>query len=182
MIFADVPNRIAAKNAVKGRSISIISTRRLVVATNAVKYYTAIGRMTKFDNMHYINVLGEFNTDYDVYVLLKRKTSPEVPLVSDKYKDKKIIKWLPLFEDKLLRTLGSKFPLVYIVRDNYDIPDVRYYPLTENAHYGASGSTLRELIDRLHHSGIIFRDDNKNVFIMISKDVAGTSVESKIKS
>ena len=68
------------------------------------------------------------------------------------------------------------------MRYNAKVLDVRYYPLTENAHYGASGSTLRELIDRLHHSGIIFRDDNKNVFIMISKDVAGTSVESKIKS
>ena len=83
-------------------------------------------------------------------------TSPEVPLVSDKYKDKKIIKWLPLFEDDLLRTLGSKFPLVYIVRDNYDIPDVRYYPLKANAHYGASGSMLEELINCLPHAGPIF--------------------------
>ena len=42
--------------------------------------------------MHYVNVLGEFKTDYDAYVLLKKQTSPEVPLVSDKDKENKIIK------------------------------------------------------------------------------------------
>ena len=63
-IVAYVPNRIAAGNAVPGTSISKISIRRLVVDTDIVKYYTTIVRTPAFDNMHYVNVLGEFKTDF----------------------------------------------------------------------------------------------------------------------
>ena len=38
-----------------------------------------------------------------------------------------------------------------------------------------------ELINCLPHDGPIFRDDNKTVFMMIAKAVAGTSMESTIK-
>ena len=38
-----------------------------------------------------------------------------------------------------------------------------------------------ELINRLPHDGPIFRDDNKTVFMMIAKAVAGKSMESTIK-
>ena len=78
--------------------------------------------------MHYVNVIGEFKTDYDVYVLINNKTSPEVPLVSDKYKEKTIIKWVSLFKNALLRTFGSKGPLVFILRDNSEVHDVGDYP------------------------------------------------------
>ena len=76
-IVADVPNGTDTKNAIPGMNIRPISTWRLVVATNAVKYYTAIGRTPEFDNMHYVNVLGGFNTDYNAYVLLKKHTYPK---------------------------------------------------------------------------------------------------------
>ena len=66
---------ITVENAVPGMNISTISIHQLVVATNAVKYYTSIGGMPKFDNMHYINVLGEYSTDYNAYILLNKKTS-----------------------------------------------------------------------------------------------------------
>ena len=65
--------------------------------------------------MHYVNVIGGFKTEYNAYILLKKKTSPEVPLFSDKDKEKKIIRWVPLFENALLRTFGRKGSLVYIV-------------------------------------------------------------------
>ena len=65
--------------------------------------------------MHYVNMLGEFKTYYDAYILLKKQTSPEVPLVSDKDKENKIIKRVPLFKDAFSHTFGSKGPLVCIV-------------------------------------------------------------------
>ena len=74
-IVAYVPNGIATNNAIWGTNISMIPIRQLVVATNAVKYYTSIGGMPKFDNTHYINVLGEYSTDYNAYILLNKKTS-----------------------------------------------------------------------------------------------------------
>ena len=92
--------------------------------------------------MHYVNFLGDFNTYHNTYILLKKQTFPEVPVVSDKEKEKKIIKWVPIFEYALLRTFGNKGPLVYIVLDNADILYVGDFPLTENAHYGASVSAL----------------------------------------
>lgn len=181
-IAADAVNGIAAENAVPAANISTISIRRLVVATNAVRFYTSIDRVPDFDNMHYVNVLSDFKIDYDAYMLLKKQDSPDAPLVSDKDKEKRIIKWVPMFEDALSRTFGSKGPLVYVIRDHAAVPDVADDPLDENAHYGSSGSMLEELIKRLPHTGPIFRDDNKTVFMMIAKAVAGTSVESTIKS
>ena len=64
-IVVDFPTGISAKNAVPGMKISTISIRRLVVATNAVKYCNKIGQKPDFENMRYVNVLGEFNTDFD---------------------------------------------------------------------------------------------------------------------
>ena len=87
--------------------------------------------MPEFDNMHYVNVLGHFKTYHDAYFLLKKQTSFEVTLVCYKYKEKKIIKWVPLFDDALSLTLGRKDPLVYIVRKNSDVPNVGDDPLTE---------------------------------------------------
>ena len=181
-IQADQANGIAAENAVPGTNISTISIRRLVVAAQAVKYYNAINRIPDFENMHYVDVLSNFKADHDAYVLLKKQTSPETPLVNDKDKEKRIIRWVPLFEDALSRTFGSKGPLVYVIRDNAEVPDVDDDPLDPNAHFGRSGSLLEELIVRLPHSGPIFKDDNKTVYMMIAKAVAGTSVESTIKS
>jgi hypothetical protein len=132
--------------------------------------------------MHYGNVLTGFKTDYEAYSLLKKQDEPDAPVVNDKDKEKKIIKWMPLFEDALSCTFGSKGPLIYVLRENADVPSEDDDPLDLNSHYGQSGSMIEELIKRLPHSGPIFKDDNKTVFMMISKAVAGTSVESTIKS
>ena len=107
-IIADIPHGIAPENAVPGTNIITISTRLLVVATNAVKYYTAIRRMPKFDNMHYVNVLGEFKTDYNAYVLLKKQNSPGVYLVNDRDKENKIIKWVPYLRTPYHAHSGAK--------------------------------------------------------------------------
>ena len=181
-IVSDAPNGIAAKNAVLRMNISTISIHQLVVATNAVKYYTVIRQTPNSNNMYYVNLIGEFTTDYNAYVQMKKQTYPEVLLVSDKGKYKKITKWVPLFEDAFLRTSGSKGPLVYINKENVDVTDVRDDLLMANAHYDTSGDMLEELIHYFPHAGSIFCDDNKTVFVMISKAIAGTSVELTIKS
>lgn len=181
-VAEDIANGIAAENEIPGANISSISIRRLVVAMHAAKYYTSIGRAITAANMHYGNVLTGFKTDYEAYCLLKKQDEPEAPVVNDKDKEKKIIKWMPLFEDALSRTFGSKGPLIYVLRDNAAVPTETDDPLDENCHYGQSGSMIEELILQLPHSGPIFKDDNKTLYLMISKAVAGTSVESTIKS
>ena len=47
----------AAEAEVYGANISSNSVQRLIVAMNAAKYYTAIGRIMTVQNTHYINVL-----------------------------------------------------------------------------------------------------------------------------
>jgi hypothetical protein len=100
-----------------------------------------------------------------------------------KIRKKKVIKWAPLFLDAMSRTFGAKGPLRYVLRENADVPNETDDPLDENCHYSnAAGSMLEELVRRLPHTGPTFRDDNKTVFMAISTSVAGTSVETTIKS
>ena len=57
-IIADIPNGISSKNTVTAMNTSTISIQQLVVATNDVKYYTAIGRMPKFEKYTTLMLLG----------------------------------------------------------------------------------------------------------------------------
>ena len=84
----------------------------MVVATHAVKYYRSIGRVPHYENTNYVNIFAAFNTEHDAYSLLWKQDSPDTPFVSNKDKEKNIIKLVPLFEDALSRTFGSKVPLV----------------------------------------------------------------------
>jgi len=182
-IAEDLPSLIAAEPQVPAANISTISIRRLVIAVQAAKYYTNIGRTPDDSNMHYLNVLSGFKVDYEAYALLKKNDKPDTPMVHDKDKDKKIIKWVPLFEDALSRTFGSKGPLSYVIRETVDVPPEADDPLQADKHHSeVNGSMMEELNQRLPHTGSIFKDDNKTVFMMIAKAVAGTSVESTIKS
>ena len=72
--------------------------------------------------------------------------------------------------------------MIYVFISKSDVPSEDDDPLEANAHYGSSGSIIEELKKRLPHSGPIFQDDNKTVYMMVSKAVLGTSVESTIKS
>ena len=181
-ITADAPNNVTAEVAVNASNISSIAVRRLLVAMHAAKFYESIERVQDKINMHYTNVLKGFKEDFDAYVTLKKQDNPDVPLVNDKDKEKKVIKWVPLFEDTLSRTFGSKGPLIYVLREDAAVPSEVDDPLQARAHYGSSGSLMEELIKRLPHTGSIYKEDNKTVFMMISKAVTGTSVESTIKS
>ena len=181
-ITADAPNNVTAEAAVNAANISSIAVRRLLVAMHAAKFYESIGRVQDEINMHYTNVLKGFKEDFDAYVTLKKQDDPDVPLVNDKDKEKKVIKWVPIFEDTLSRTFGSKGPLIYVLREDAAVPSEADDPLQARAHYGSSGSLMEELIKRLPHTGSIYKDDNKTVFMMISKAVTGTLVESTIKS
>lgn len=182
-VEADPDNQIEAEPAVPAGNLSIASVHRLIVAADAARYYRDIGRTRSVANMHYNNILSGFKIDFDAYCTLKKQDAPDVPLVYDKDKDKKVIKWAPLFLDAMSRTFGAKGPLRYVLREDPDVPPEEEDPLGNNCHYSdAAGSMLEELTRRLSHTGPTYRDDNKTVFMAISTAVAGTSVETTIKS
>ena len=95
-MMADVANNVVAEPAVPGANINSLAVRRLVVAMLATKYYDSIGRAPTEVTMHYNNVLKGFKEDYDAYALLKKQDSPEAPVVNDKDKEKRVIKWISL--------------------------------------------------------------------------------------
>ena len=182
-VEADPGNEIVAAQAVAAGNVSIASVQRLIVAADCARFYRDVGRTPTIARMNYANILVNFKTDFEAYTNLKRQDAPDIPLVNDKDREKKIIKWVPLFKDVMSRTFGVKGPLMYVLRDVAAVPDDDDDPLADGAYYGAAaGSLLEELVRRLPHTGPTYRDDNKTVYMAIATAVAGTSVETTIKS
>ena len=181
-IAEDAVNGIAAEVAVNGANISSISVRRLIVAADAARYYKSIGRSLDAARLHYINVLADFVVDYQAYKDLRDQDEPEIPTISDKDNDRKIIKWAPIFMDCMSRTFGPRGPLSYVLRDEVTVPTEIDDPLMPNKWYGASGSLLDELVRRLPHNGAIYKNDNASVYMKVEAAVRGTSVESTVKA
>ena len=181
-VEADADNNVQAEEAVPAGNISTISVHRLKVAADCARFYRDVGRELTYANMHYDSVLAGFKIDYDAYRVLKNQDSPKVPLVNEKDRDKKVIKWIPLFEDAMSRTFGAKGPLRYVIRETAEVETEVLDPLLPNKHYGKHGSMMEDLINRLPHDGPTYKDDNKTVFMIISTAVAGTTVESTIKT
>ena len=98
-IPADPVNNITAEAEVPGASVSSITIQRLLVACRAAKYYDSISRGLTTGNMHYTNVLSNFKIEFETYEALKKEDAPDIPKISDKDGDCKIIRWAPIFLD-----------------------------------------------------------------------------------
>ena len=181
-IAADAANGIVAERLVPGASLSAISVRRLIVAMNAAQYYTSINRLMTVGNMGYDTVLKGFKIEWDTYQDLRDQDAPDVPLISDKDNDRRVIKWVPVLHDCLARSYGINGPLSYILREDSAVPTEAIDPLELDSYYGSSGSLHDELTARLPHSGPIYKNDNCSVFLKIEKASRGTSVESTVKA
>ena len=181
-IAADADNGIVAERLVPGASLSAISVRRLIVAMNAAQYYTSINRLMTVGNMGYDTVLKGFKIEWDTYQDLRDQDAPDVPLISDKDNDRRVIKWVPVLHDCLARSYGINGPLSYILREDSAVPTEAIDPLELDSYYGSSGSLHDELTARLPHSGPIYKNDNCSVFLKIEKASRGTSVESTVKA
>ena len=181
-VQADPAAGIQAEPEVPGTVISTQSLVRLQVACKAVKYYRSVARTPTAINLHYMDVLQHFRLAYEAYEQLQEQDSPDVPDVKDNDKEKKIIKWAPVFLDCMSRTFGVKGPLAYVLRTTVQVTPEAEDPLDGTAYYGTSGSLQQELIDRLPHGDALYRSDNKTVYMHIEKACRGTSVASTVKT
>ena len=91
-------------------------------------------------SMHYGNVLSDFKVEWYAYEYLITQDDPKVPKANNKEQDRKIIRWAPIFLDRLSSTYGSRGPLRYVLRDNTDVPGEDENPLLMNTYYSQSGS------------------------------------------
>ena len=121
-ITDDYTTEIAVEPEIPGANISSISVHRLIVAANSAKYFTSIGRVVTPAAIHCTNVLFNFKIDYQAYVDLKYEDAPKAPSINDKDNDRKVIKWASILQDWLARTYGSRGPLIYVLRENSDVP------------------------------------------------------------
>ena len=175
-IEADPSNSIASETSVAGANVSLISVRRLITAVSAAKYYGSIARVMNPQNMAYSSVLAEFKIEYEAYLSIKDDDDAKVPKINDKDADRKIIRWAPIFKDCLSSSFGPRGPLIYVLREDPEVPDEVTDPLLPNCYCGESGSLIAELESRLSHSGPIFKNDNDTVYIKIKEAARGISV------
>ena len=94
---------------------------------------------------------------------LKSEDAPTPPSISDKDANRKVIKWEPIFRDFLSRTYGSWGPLIYVPREESDVPTEGDNPLDGDDYFGKSGCLHDELEVRLPHKGPIYKYDNTSV-------------------
>ena len=89
----------------------------------------------------HIYFIKDFSIKWDTYQDLCDQDEPDVPLVSNKDGDRKIIKWVPIFLDCLLEhSYGIRGPLVYALRDDPTVPPEAQDPLEPQSYYGSSGT------------------------------------------
>ena len=159
--------------------VSARAKRRLLIASAAFHYYESIRRDVTPQNMNYTLVLKDFYTEYEAVLELAKEDKPEVPVL---HKNSTPLKWIESFKDCLFRTYGiRKTPLLYVVREDDEVPDEGDDPLTAGKAYGESGSVLDELIKRLDHDDPLFKSDNAAVYGMLEKATRGTVYASTIK-
>ena len=110
-IAADIENNVQAEAAVPGANVSSISFQRLMVATNAARYYASIGRTMDDSSMHYGNFLSTFKIEWEAYKAIMSEDDPKVPNIVDCDGDRRIIRWATIFLDNLDAINGAKVPL-----------------------------------------------------------------------
>ena len=74
-------------------------------------------------------MLKHFKVEWETYEDLINRDAPNVPLISDKENDRKVIKWVPMLQDCLTRSYGIHGPLSYICRDDPEVPEEINDPL-----------------------------------------------------
>lgn len=116
-VVADVDAGIAEEPEVASSNISSISIRCIIIAMYASNYYEAIGRTMTVQNMHCANVLLTFKLEWETYQELRKQDEPGIPVINDKDRDRKVIKWVPIFLDCLTHTYGLCGPLIYVLCD-----------------------------------------------------------------
>ena len=90
------------------------SAKRLLAASNLVKFYKVIGRDLMVANMHWNTILHNFEEQWRALLTKKDKDDPETPLI---LKALPIIKWCKSFKDQLHRCVGVGYiPLAYVVQ------------------------------------------------------------------
>lgn len=155
------------------------SQKRLLVATNLVRYFDTVGRDLTAANLQWTHVMKNFEIQWKALKDRKNDDDPDVPKIT---KALPIIKWTEAFQDFLNRKIGVRMiPLAYVTRAVADVPNALPPLATNRPHSTLHGSVEAELIARASHTHALFRDDNAEVYYEIEEATRGTTYAASIK-
>jgi len=158
------------------------SSKRLIVACNAVRYYSAIQRSLTAGMMRWDPTLKYFEAQWEALITLKDKDRSDTPRIN---KALPVLKWAEVFRNFLYTIIGSRnVPLAYIIRTEANVenaadqlPALQYgKPHSEDA-----GSIIIELINSASHTHPNFSIDNGEVFDLVEQAARNTQYMGSIQ-
>ena len=130
-----------------GLIISAKCSMRLKIASKAWHYYKSIDRAVTPLNMHFVQVLKDFNIEHEAITKRAKIDKPDVPKIT---RNTTPLRWIESFNDCLYRTFGIRdCPLSYVTRANNIVPSEIDDPLLPRRSFGISGSVVEELVKRM---------------------------------
>jgi hypothetical protein len=155
------------------------SLKRLKVASNAIRYYTATGRTLTHTNVHYTSVLANFALQWEA--LMDKKKSEDAGDVP-KLKGVKVHTWQESFEVYVQQKIGVRdASLAYVIRKVAEVPNAAPALARNAPHSVEHGSIDAEMTARLSHDSPLFKDDNEKVYSMLEAATRGTKFAPTIK-
>ena len=158
------------------------SVKRLIVASNAVKYYDAIQRPITATMMKWTPILKYFELQWDALITLKDKDRPDTPRIS---KSLPVLKWAEVFRNFLYSVIGCRnIPLAYVIRIIVEVGTAANpLPALDNGkpHSEAAGSIIIELINSASHNHASFVVDNGEVFDLVEQAARNTQYMGSIQ-
>ena len=155
------------------------SHRRLLAATNLLKYYETTGREVTVANIQWNTVIKNFDIQWQALKTKQDEDAPDVPKIS---KSLPVIKWTESFQDFLNRVVGVRtMPLCCVVRPEEEVPNNPPLLSPGQPHSTEHGSVEAELIARASHDHALFRDDNASVYHYLEEATRSTNYAASIK-
>ena len=152
--------------------VSTTSKKRVIVADNATRYYTQVGRDITPANMSW-RTLANFDMQWKALKKQAKQDDPEVPKLG---KQGSILKWIESKKLHLKSIIGVRdFSLAYLLNDTASRATARPVLLAYHPHCGELGSILEELNLYTSHVHPLFAQDNANLYDGIERGLTSTS-------
>ena len=154
--------------------------KRLIVASEIVRFYLTIGRALTSGGVMWDPVLKNFDLQMkSLETRMKINEDHEIPKITKRLV---IIKWTEALDDFLHCKIGRRMiPLAYVTRATATAPGACPPRATDMPHSTQHGSVKADLVARVSHTHPLYRDDNSTVYYYLEEATWTTSYAASIK-
>ena len=157
--------------------ISAKSKNPIIVAVNATRYYTQVGRSITTANMSWIT-LASFDMQWQALLKQENQDDPEVLKLG---KNGSILKWIESFKLHTKSIIGVRMcSLLYALENEASKATARPDLIAHQPHSADYGSIIEEIAALTSHDNPLYAQDNGNVYERIERSLTGTSHSSAI--